>query len=141
MKLQDEIERACDPARPRKSPVHLLLLPVAFGVAGACCYLLVFGAVHFAAFFRESVRGFSSYTEPTKTLIVLPMMLASFPLGFISANLLAWSIPPVRRYFDREAKGRPSGNFKSSMSSLLQFVKYVTTTLIIIGLGAALWGR
>jgi len=141
MKLLNEIERVRDPARPRKSLAHLLLLPVALGVAGVCCYLLVFASVHFATLFREGVRGFSSYTEPTKTLIVLPMLLAAFPLGLISANMLAWSIPPVRRYFDREARGRPSGDFKSSMNGLLLFAKYVTTTLIIVGFGAALWGR
>lgn len=140
MKLGEEIERACDPSRPRKSAAHLLLLPLAFGFAGACCYLLVFAAVRLAAELRHDVGGFAGYTEPTKTLIVLPMLLASLPLGFLATNSVAWLIPPVRRYFEREAKGRPNGNFRSSMKGLLLFAKYVSTTLVIVGFGAALLG-
>jgi hypothetical protein len=141
MNLREEIERACDPTRPRKSPAHLLLLPLAFGVAGVCCYFLVHAAVHFAAIFRDGTANFSSYTEPTKTLIVLPMILASFPLGLLAANLAAWHIPAARRYFEREARGRPSGDFRSSMQGLLLFTKWVSTPLAVLALAAAIFGE
>jgi hypothetical protein len=121
--------------------MHLLLLPVVFSVAGACCYGLVGAACAFAAAFRDDVRHFSNYQETTKILIVIPMLLASFPVGFLATNLLAWIIPPARRFFNREAQGRPKGDFASSMRGLLTFAKYWMPPLIAIGCGVAFFGK
>jgi hypothetical protein len=141
MNIRETVERPVDPSRPRKSPAHLLLLPVAFGIMGACCYALVVLACALAALSSKEVQGFSSYGEPAKSLIVVPLLLASVPVGFLATNLLVWSIPPLRSFFDREAGGRPDGSFSASMRGLLKFAKYWMPPLLAIGFGAALFGR
>jgi hypothetical protein len=121
--------------RPPKSPTHLLLLPFVLGIAGATCYALV----QIACSPRDS--GFSSYREPIKTLIVLPFLLASLPVGLIGANFLAWSIPPIWKFFNKEAEGRHNGSFAASMHGLLAFSKYWMPPFLAIGFGAAFFGR
>jgi hypothetical protein len=141
MNIRETVEHAVDPGRPRKSPAHLLLLPVAFGIMGACSYALVALACALAALSREEVHGFSGYGETAKGLIVVPLLLASVPVGFLASNLIVWSIPPLRRFFDREARGRPDGSFSASMRGLLVFAKYWMPPLLAIGFGAAFFGR
>lgn len=131
MNIRTIIERE----RPKKSPVHLLLLPFVFGISGATCYALVQIACY------PSVGGFAGYREPIKTLIVIPFLLASLPVGLIGTNLLAWSIPPIRRFFDEEAKGRRNGSFAASIRGLFAFSKYWIPPFLAIGIGAALFGR
>ena len=121
--------------RPKKSPIHLLLLPFVFGIAGATCYTLVQIACY------PGDGGFAGYREPIKTLIVIPFLLASLPVGLIGANLLAWSTPPIRRFFDRETKGRRNGSFAESIRRLLTLSKYWIPPFLAIGFGAALFGR
>lgn len=121
--------------RPKKSPIHLLLLPFVFGIAGATCYALVQIACY------PSDGGFSGYREPIKTLIVIPFLLASFPVGLVATNLIAWSISPVRRFFESEAEGRPNGSFAASMRRLLTLSKYWIPPFLAIGFGAAFFGR
>jgi hypothetical protein len=141
MNIRETVERAVDPSRPRKSPAHLLLLPFAFGIMGACCYALVLLACALAVLSSKEVQGFSSYGETAKSLIVVPLLLASLPVGFLATNLLVWSIPPLRSSFDREAHGRAHGSFSASMRGLLKFAKYWMPPLLAIGFGAALFGR
>ena len=141
MNIRETIERAVDPDRPKKSPAHLLLLPVAFGIMGVCCYGLVVLACALAALSSKGVHGFAVYGETAKSLIVVPMLLASVPVGFLASNLLVWSIRPLRGFFDREAHGRPDGSFSASMHRLLVFAKYWVPPLLAIGFGAAFFGR
>lgn len=133
--------RPIDSHRPRKSRAHLLLLPIAFGITGACCYALVALACALAALTRKEIHGFSSYREPAKTWIVIPLLLASLPVGFLGTNLLVWSIPPLRSFFDREACGRSAGSFRDSMNGLLKFARYWMPPLLAIGFCAALFAR
>lgn len=140
MHSREEIDRTHRLSRPRKSAAHLFLLPVTFGIAGVVCSLLVFAAVRLAGELHHDARSFCTDTELTKTLIVLPMMFASFPLGLLGSNLVAWLIPPARRYFDREAKGRPRGDFGTAMRDLLRLAKFVSTALAAVGFGAAFFG-
>lgn len=141
MSIRERVMRAVDSGRPKKSPAHLILLPFAFGIMGACCYALVVLACGLAALSSNEVHGFSSYSEPAKSLIVTSLLLASLPVGFLTTNLLVWSIPPLRSYFEREARGRPDGSFSASMRGLLKFAKYWMPPLLVIGFGAAFFGR
>ena len=141
MSIRDTVTPAFDAKRPRKSPVHLFLLPVAFGIMGASCYGLVTVACAIAALLREDVHGFSSYGESAKSFIVLPLMLASIPIGFLVSNVLVWSILPLRRFFDREALSRPDGSFSASRRGLLTFSRYWIPPFLAIGFGAAFFGR
>lgn len=141
MSIRETVERAVDPRRPKKSPAHLLLLPVAFGIMGACCYVLVALACALASLSSKEVHGFSSYGETAKSLIVIPLLLASVPIGFLATNLVVWSIPPLRRFFVREAHGRRKGSYSESMRGLVVFSKYCMPPLLAIGFGAALFGK
>lgn len=120
---------------PRKDPRHLLMLPFVFGIAGAVCYALVSLAC------QMNDGGFSAYSESAKTLIVIPFLFASLPIGLLGANLLAWSIPPIRRFFDREVQGRPNASFRDSMRGLLIFAKYWSGFFVVLGFGAAFLSR
>jgi hypothetical protein len=50
---------------------------------------------------------------------------------------LAWSVPPIRRFFDREARRRPNASFGDSMRGLLVFAKYWSGLFLVLGFGAA----
>jgi len=141
MSARDVIKSPAAIERQRKSPAHLFLLPVTLGVAGVCCYVLVVSACALATGIKNEVHGFGGYAESTKTLIVLPLSLASIPVGLLAANLLVWCIPPARRFFDREAQNRPNADFASSMRGLLKFSKFWILPLVAIGVGAALFGK
>ncbi len=141
MSIRETIERAGDPSRPKKSPAHLLLLPVAFGIMGACGYALVVLACALASLSSKEVHGLSGYGETAKILIVLPLLLASLPVCFLVTNLVIWSIPLLRRFFIREAHRRRNGRFSESIRDLLVFSKYWMPPLLAIGFGAALFGR
>lgn len=141
MKSRIEFTNADEPNRPRKSPMHLLLLPVAFGVMGGCSYMLVRATVSMAVAARPEIHSFSSYGELSKTLIVLPMLFASIPLGFIAADFVAWGIPPLRRHFERDAKKVANGDFKHAIAGLLALAKYGSFPLIVLSAGVSLFGR
>jgi hypothetical protein len=119
----------------RKDPRHLLMMPFVFGIAGVACYSLVYLTC------QSKDGGFSAYSDPSKTLIVIPFLLASIPIGLMGANLLAWSIPPIRRFFDGDAQGRPNGSFGDSMRGLLLFAMFWSGLFLIFGVGAAYFGR
>lgn len=127
-------------SRSRNLPAHLLLLPIAFGVAGGCTYALVGSICHLASITRGSVSGFSSYSEGTKVVILIPLLIASIPLGYLGANLIACLIPPARAYFEREVRNRSGGDFAESMRGLLKFVAITLPPLLAISAGAALSG-
>ena len=124
----------------RKSPAHLLLLPLAFAFAAGCCIALVTASCAIGVALREEVTGLSSYGEHTKVFIVLPMLFASYPVGLIGANLVGWSIPVVRRFFEEEAEARPGAGFRRSMRGLGKLVKFSMLPLIAISVAASLFG-
>jgi len=128
------------PTPPRKFPGALLVVPFAMAFTGTSCYFLVLLAVRFAAFFREETGGFSIYAEKTKTLIVVPMLLASIPIGIIVTILFAWGISPVLQYLDRNSFDFTGTDFWPFMKGLMVFTMCVAIPLILISLAAALWG-
>jgi len=108
---------------------------------GLTSYGVVWLASGVAAMTRPEVQSFASFHEPTKTWIVIPAFLASIPVGFIVVNLLVYAISPLRRFFDDEAKSRKGESFSSAMGGLLKFAKYWMPPLLVISLGAALFGK
>ncbi len=139
-KIGPEIRTARGRGR-RKSPTHLLLLPIAFGVDGLCCYGLVKAACALAAMTRNEVHGFNSYHESTKTVMVLAFFFAAIPIGLLGANRVAWAIPPVRRFFEHDAQKTGGRDFQAAMSRLLRFTKFWVPVPLLIGLGAAMLGK
>lgn len=125
---------------PRKSALQLLLLPVVLVGAGACCYASVRLVCAVAGLLRPASIPFLSRTELTKTLIVIPLLVASFPLGLLLANLTVWLLPPVRRFFVREAAGRPRGDFATANRDVLKLAATVFVPLFLIALCAAMFG-
>ena len=122
-----------------KSPLHLLFLPVAFLGGAAFCYLSVQLVCTVAALFRPGIPSFASHAEPAKTLIVIPLLFASIPVGLLLTNLFIWTIPPARRFFMREASGRPGGDFASANRALLKLIIYSAPPLFGLALCVALF--
>lgn len=69
------------------------------------------------------------------------MLMASLPVGLIVTDLLLWSILPIRRFFEREARGRANGSFSKSMRDSLVLACYWSLPFLVIGIGAAFFGR
>ena len=140
MNLSEYIQSRLQISRSRNLPAHLLLLPLAIGITGGCTYGLLRSVCHLASTFRDSVSGFSSYSEGSKVVILLPLLVGSIPLGLLGANLIACLIPPMRAYFEHEARNRPGGDFSGSMRGLLKFVAFTLPPLLVISAGAAFFG-
>jgi hypothetical protein len=110
--------------RQRKSPLHLLFLPIAFFAGAAFYYASVQLICAAAGVFHPRLESFASYGETAKTLIVIPLFFASIPVGLLLANLAIWLIPPARRFSVREANGRPGGGFRSANRGLLKLAMF-----------------
>jgi hypothetical protein len=69
------------------------------------------------------------------------MVFAIFPgaigLGFVTANIIMWLIPPARRAFEAEAQGHPGTSFKDAMKSLGKFTAWALSGGLVIALVAA----
>ena len=96
----------------RRSPLHLLFLPVAIIGGAGFCYSSVQIVCAAARFLRPGIVSFADYAEPAKTLIVIPLLVASIPIGLLLTNLVIWIIPPARRFFIQEASGRPGEDLR-----------------------------
>ena len=75
--------------------------------------------------FMDSLGGF---------LAMFSMLLVAVPCGLMSANLIAWLIPPIRRSLDRVA------NFGESQKGLLRFARWVSAPAFVVGVVSALSG-
>jgi hypothetical protein len=108
---------------------------------GLTCYGGVRLACIIASLIRSDIQSFASYHEPTKTFIVIPALLASIPVGFITGNLLVCAVRPLRRFFDQEAKRRKGEGFSKATGGLLKFSMYWVPPFVAVSLGAALFGK
>lgn len=116
-------------------------MPVVFGTVGVASYMTVRLACAFASIIRPNIQSFSSYHEPTKILMAISSLLASIPVGFVAANLFVYAIPPLRRFFDQEARKRNGEDFSAAMRGLLKVSMYWVPPLIAVCFGAALLGK
>jgi hypothetical protein len=125
----------------RKRPLHLLFLPVAFLGGAAFCYASVQFVCAAAGLLRPGIAPFASHGETAKTLIVIPLLFASIPVGLLLTNLVIWIIPPARRFFDHEASGRPGGDFASANRALLRLAMYSVPPLFCFALCVAIFAK
>jgi hypothetical protein len=114
-------------------------MPVVFAIIGALTYGGTLLVCKFASLFRPSVETLSSYSDGAQSGIVLSLLIGSIPFGFIGANLLIWSIPPLRRFFEREAEGREGETFRKAIRQLLQFSAWTAIPGFVISLCTALF--
>lgn len=128
-------------AQKRKSPLHLLFLPIGFTGGAVFCYASVQLVCAVAGLFRPSITSFAGHAEPAKTLIVLPLFFASIPVALLLTNLVTWIIPPARRFFDREASGRRRGDFASACHALLKVAMYSVPPLFFFALCVAIFAN
>ena len=128
-------------AQKRKSPLHLLFLPVAFLGGAAFCYVSVQVVCAAAGLFRPGVASLASHAEPAQTLIVIPLLFASIPVGLLLTNLVIWMIPPARRFFIHEASGRPKGDFTSANRALLKLALFSIPPLFCFAFCVAIFAK
>jgi len=130
-----------DTEQKRKSPVHLLFLPVTFLSGAAFCYLSVHLVCALAIFLRPSVASFGNHGEIAKTLIVIPILFASIAVGLLATNWIIWAIPPARRFFIREAAQRRGTNFVTANRELLTLAMYSIPPLFCFAFCVALFAK
>lgn len=139
--------RARERAQRRRSPWNLLLIPLVLGGVALTFYLLfqlmwqVHIALHpehagrLAEFWRKYI-SFRSFVS--SLLLAVPLGIVALPLGMILGNLIAWSIPPARRAFEREAKGVSGASLHQSVVELGKLALFLLPFCLILSLiGAA----
>jgi hypothetical protein len=118
------------PMRQKKSLVNLLLIAPAFVIMG----MLSVGVVWL-------VQQTQSMRCPSATLLygsgqvativqVIPVVLASIGFGLLAVNRLAHRIPPLRRFFDRDARQYGEPDYQRSQHRLTKF-SFVVLALML----------
>ena len=130
----DENDSQAQREKPiRKSPMHLLLLPVIFCAAALHFYICLYFICAIATLVLHSqVDFFDSRSDRCKVGITFPLLLASIPIGLICANYLIWIVPFLRRYFVEEARSRSGEDYQAANQSLFNAVKWLNPPLLIL---------
>jgi hypothetical protein len=71
-------------------------------------------------------------------LQTIPIFVGSIGIGFFAVNWIAHSIPPVRDFFDRDARRRNERGYAASQRGLLKFSMVTLALAWAIGAGASL---
>jgi hypothetical protein len=100
---------------------NLLLVVPAFGLMGG----ITIGLVWLLQRLQEArcPEGTFLFGSGQFALIfqVIPIMLGSIGVGFLAVNWIAHSIPPVRRFFDRDARQHGERRYRATQRSMLKF--------------------
>jgi hypothetical protein len=88
--------------------------------------------VHLLRFPGGEIGGFID--SPSGFISGFCAFLVAVPTGLLSANLIAWLIPPIRRSLNLVA------DFRKSQRDLLRVVRWVSAPALIVGVLAALSG-
>ena len=133
--------RACERARHQQSPWNLLFLAFGFAGIGEISYLLfqVMWRVH-VAFYPEHAGRFSEFWNTgisfrpfvSSFLLMIPLIFASIPLGFMFACFSIWCIGPARRAMEREAEGVKWASFHESMRVLWLIALIVVPVCLLL---------
>jgi hypothetical protein len=96
---------------------RLALMPISWGVALGTLYLIV---VMLSKINGSSIKSLLQTDTLWPLVLLLPGFFFGKVLGLITANLIAYSIPPIRRIFEDEASGTGRNNFSLAMVGLLK---------------------
>jgi hypothetical protein len=140
-------ERAQERARARRSPWHLILIPLFFGIAAAITYVLfqIMWRIH-VAIYPEHVdrltefwgKGISFSAFVSSFLLVVPLFLAALPISMMIANAVIWLIPPARRALNKKAEGVKWASFAEAMRGLWIVSGVVVPSCLLLSfIGAA----
>jgi hypothetical protein len=136
------IEEAQARAKRVKSPWNLVQIPLTIGGIAASFWLFVHTVLFSVSIFRPDHSTLTSYSwQGAQTLIVIPLLFPSIPVGMMFSNVVVWLIPPLRRIQDREAIGYKGTDFVSSMRGLALMALILTPIGFFISILAAAFGR
>jgi hypothetical protein len=140
-------ERARQRAQRRKSPWNVLLVPLVFCGVAAVAYTLframwrihtLFFPAHAGRLSEFWQKGISCSAFVSSFILLMPLLVASVPLGMILANAVAWCIRPARRAFNREAQGVKWAAFPEAMGLLWPLSLIVVPICLVLSfVGAA----
>jgi hypothetical protein len=83
-------------------------------------------------------KGISFSSFVSSFILLMPLLVASVPLGMILANGVAWCIRPARRAFDHEAQGVKWASFPEAMGLLWRLSLIVVPICLVLSfVGAA----
>lgn len=141
------IGRAQQRASRRRSLWNLVLIPFVFGGAALVTIALfqVMWHIHVTIYpdhvnqLREFWgEGVSAASFISSLLLLLPLMIASFPISMLITNSVVWLIPPARRALDKEAEGVKWASFRESMQGLWSITRILVPVCLLLSLvGAA----
>jgi hypothetical protein len=122
----------------KKSARNLFLVVPAFALMGAISVGLVWLLQQLQSA-RCPDRTFLSGSDQIATgLQTLPIFMGSIGISFLAVNWIAHSIPPVRAFFDSDARRTNERGYAASQRGLLKFSLIALALTLAIGTGASL---
>ena len=134
MTIKGYYKHARNRAQRRKSLWNLLLVPLPVGsIFIIFCVLTKFmWKIHVNIFPSHEGRFNEILDEKISLLLIMPLFFASIPLGLMVVNVISWCILPIRKVFDKEAKGYKGTSFKESMEDLFKVALIVVPACLIL---------
>jgi hypothetical protein len=108
--------------------IRFALIPISWGVALAILYFL---ALILSKISGSSIKSLLQTDTLWPLAVFLPGFFFGKVLGLITANLISYSIPPIRRIFENEVSKTGRHNFSLAMAGLLK-------ALIVLGVITAI---
>jgi hypothetical protein len=123
-------------AKRRRSPWNLVLFAIQWPLValwGTALVKAVLWVPHGGDLtFQEAARH-----DGPMLFIVLPMLFLSLVLAMLTANLLLFLIPHVRRTFEAEAGTNPKLHFAGSQKALLKVAAIIALITLPIAVAAS----
>ena len=130
--------RSRPPGRRRKSGRNLLLLVPAFALMGAISVGLVSLLQQWQSARCPAGTFLFGSGQVATALQAVPIFLGSIGISFFAVNRIAHSIPPVRDFFDRDARRQGEPGYAASQRGLLRFSLATLALAWAIGAAASL---
>ena len=119
----------------KKSPRNLLLVLPAFAVMGAISVSLVWLLQQLQSARCPAGTFLFGSGQVATALQTIPIFMGSIGISLFAVNWIAHSIPPVRDFFDRDARRHAQPGYRASHQGLLTFS--LITLALALAIGAA----
>jgi len=75
---------------------------------------------------------------PLFILLAMPLFLAAVCPAFVVTNFMVWCVTPLRKIFDKEAKGFPGTDFRSATKGLIRLSLIMVPVCLLLSLLGAI---
>lgn len=129
--------RRIKPVRGRKSLANLLLVVPAFMVMGLLSAGTIWLIQRAQSTRCPSMTFLSGSGQVASIVQIIPVLVASIGFAFLTVNRLAHAVPPIRHFFDRNARNHGERNYERSQRSLARFSFIILAAMAPITIAAS----